>query len=86
MKKVKDILSKINDKNINSGEFNINNIQESKYKNGKYIGSVFNGLREGKGIYYYNNGDRQMVDFFGGHPIGKHVLFTNNGEIETINY
>ena len=35
---------------------------------------------------YYNDGDRQMGDCFDGHPIGKHVLFKNNGEIEIINY
>ena len=42
--------------------------------------------REGQGIYYYNNCDSQIGDFFDGHHIGKQVLFKNNGEIETINY
>ena len=41
---------------------NINNQQELKgAKNGikwRYVGQVVNGLREGKGIYYVNNGDR----------------------------
>ena len=27
------------------------------YKNGKYIGETKNGLKEGKGIYYWNNGE-----------------------------
>ena len=35
---------------------------------------------------YYNNGDRQIGDYFNDHPIGNHVLLKNNGEIETINY
>ena len=42
--------------------------------------------RDGKGIVYYKNRNRKIGDFFDGHPIGKHVLFKNNGEIETINY
>ena len=43
---------------------NINNIinnQEIKYNNGsriKYIGQVLNGVPEGKGIMYWDNGDR----------------------------
>ena len=58
VKKVKDILLKIEDsKNVNLGEFSINNIQELSYENGKYIGNVHNGLKEGKGIYYFNDGD-----------------------------
>ena len=34
------------------------NQQELKLENGRYVGQVLNGLREGKGIYYVNNGDR----------------------------
>ena len=44
---------------------NINNQQELKgIKNGynwRYVGQVVNGLREGKGIEYYNDGDRYEV-------------------------
>ena len=61
--KVKDILLKINDnKNVNLGEFNINNVQELNHENGKYIGNVKNGLKEGKGIMNYNDGDRYEGD------------------------
>ena len=63
IKKVKNILIKINDnKKINLGEFKVISIQELNYKNGKYIGKVNNGLREGKGIMNYNNGeDMKMI-------------------------
>ena len=41
---------------------------------------------EGKGIYYYNNGDREMGDYYNGNPIGKHVMLTRNGEVKINNY
>ena len=43
-----------------------NKINEKKEKineNGKYIGSLKNGLREGKGIMYWNDGDRYEGDW-----------------------
>ena len=64
IKKVKDILRQINDnKNINLEEFKIKSNQEIKYDNGKYIGSTYHGLREGKGIIYYNSGNRYEGDW-----------------------
>ena len=48
------------DLKINNINNNINN-QEIKYNNGsriKYIGQVLNGVPEGKGIMYWDNGDR----------------------------
>ena len=45
-----------------------------------------NDIKEGKGIYYYNNGDRQMGDYSNDKPIGKHVILTNDGQDETIEY
>ena len=45
-------------------QLNINNNNQLKnqivnYNNGeKYVGQIINGLREGKGNYYWNNGDR----------------------------
>ena len=41
---------------------------------------------EGKGILYFNNGDRMMGDYYNGKPIGKHVLLTKNGEVKTNYY
>ena len=32
--------------------------QTKIYNNGKYIGQTINNLREGKGIFYFSNGDR----------------------------
>ena len=40
------------------GKFSIDKDQEIKYDDGRYIGQVINGLKEVKGIYYYNNGDK----------------------------
>ena len=65
---------------------NINNQQELKGKNWRYVGQVVNGLREGKGIYYYHNGDRMMGDYYNGNRIGKQVMLTRNGEVKINNY
>ncbi len=42
--------------------------------------------REGKGIFYYNNDDRSMGDYYNDEPIRKHVLLTKNGEVEIYNH
>ena len=42
-------------------EININ--KEIQYNNGKYIGQVINGLKEGKGIMYRNDDDRYEGKF-----------------------
>ena len=61
---------------------NINNQQELKgIKNGynwRYIGQVVNGLREGKGIYYWNNGDRYEGEWKNGKMEGKGIYYYNN--------
>ena len=41
---------------------------------------------EGKGIYYFKNGDREMGDWKDDKDIGKHVKLCKNGEIKTKNY
>ena len=41
---------------------------------------------EGKGIYYYNDGSREMGDYLKGKRVGKHVLLLPDGEVETNNY
>ena len=51
-----------NQMNQNFKELKNNNNQVKKFKNGKYIGQVINGLKEGKGIYYQNN-DRYEGEF-----------------------
>ena len=80
---LKNQMNLLNQKiNIN----NINNQQELKLKNGRYVGQVVNGLREGKGIMYFHNGDRMMGDYYNHNPIGKHVILTRNGEVKINNY
>jgi len=59
---------------------NINNQQELIAVNGRYVGQVVNGLPEGKGIYYYNNGDRYEGDFRNGKAEGKGIYYYHNGE------
>ena len=62
---------------------NNNNIITNKteiYDNGKYIGEFKNGMRDGKGIYYWNNGDRYEGDFRNGKYEGKGIYYYNNGE------
>ena len=34
-----------------------------------------------KGIFYYNNGDREMGDYLNNNRIGMHVILSTNGEI-----
>ena len=41
---------------------------------------------EGKGIYYFNNGERIMGDYLNGSPKGKHFVLKKNGEIKIENY
>ena len=53
---LKNQMNLLNQKiNIN----NINNQQELKLKNGRYVGQVVNGLREGKGIEYWEDGEKE---------------------------
>ena len=83
---IRNDISSLNQKfdklNINNNIIN----KEIKYNNGRYVGQVVNGLKEGKGIYYYNNGDRRMGDYSNDKPIGRHALLTRNGEVKTVNY
>ena len=61
----------------------INN-QEIKYKDGRYIGEVVNGLAEGKGIFYANiepfKGNIYEGDFRNGLNEGKEIYYYNNGD------
>ena len=69
---------------------NINNQQELKgIKNGynwRYVGQVVNGLREGKGIEYYNNGDRYEGDYRNDNEEGKGIYYYHNGDREMGDY
>ena len=75
--KLENQISQLSQKlNIN----NINNQQELKGKNWRYVGQVVNGLREGKGIVYYNDGNRYEGDFRNGKREGKGIEYYNNGD------
>ena len=60
---------------------NINNQQELKgIKNGKkwrYVGQVVNGLREGKGICYWDDGDRYEGNYRNDKKEGKGIYYCN---------
>ena len=66
-KEIIDYISKLDtniNKNLNDIKNNINNInnknneQNKIYEDRRYIGQMIDGIREGKGIMYYNDGDR----------------------------
>ena len=59
---------------------NINNQQELKFDNRRYVGQVVNGLPEGKGIDYGNNGDKYEGDFRNGKPEGKGIYYFHFGD------
>ena len=63
---------------------NINNQQELKYDNAKYVGQVINGLREGKGIEYFQHepfkGDRYEGEFRNDIKEGKGIYYWNDGD------
>ena len=63
---------------------NINNNQELKgIKNGynwRYVGQAVNGLREGKGICYWDDGDRYEGDYKNDNKEGKGIYYFNDGD------
>ena len=73
-----DILSLYNQMNKRFDELKINE-QELKYEDGKYIGQINNGLKEGKGIYYFNNGDRYEGEWKKDIKEGKGIYFYKSG-------
>ena len=56
------------------------NYEEIKLENGKYVGQIINGIREGKGIRYWDNGDRYEGYFRNGEQEGKGIKYWNNGD------
>ena len=58
---------------------NINNNQELKYDDGKYIGQVINDEAEGKGIFYGDNVDKYKGEWRNGNKEGKGIYYWNNG-------
>jgi len=41
----------------------------------RYEGDLKNGKKEGKGIFYFYNGDKRKGDYLNDKPIGSHKLF-----------
>ena len=67
----------VNEKDIsNNIIINITKI----YNIGKYVGEYKNGKREGKGIFYYNNGNRYEGDFKNDKKEGKGKFYYNSGK------
>ena len=75
--RIKNIIVKIND--IKKNNNNLNN-QEIILKNGKYVGQIVNGLIEGKGTMFWDDGDRYEGDWKNGKMEGKGIYYCNNGD------
>ena len=54
--------------------------QIKDYENGRYEGEFKNGKREGKGIYYYKDGDRYEGEFKNDKYEGKGIYYYDDGD------
>ena len=80
--KLKNLLNENNEIITNKlNEIN-NSIKEIKYDDGRYVGQIVNGKKEGKGIYYWNDGDRYEGDFKNDKFEGKGIYYYKNGDRE----
>ena len=41
---------------------------------------------EGNGVYYFDNGDRMIGNYFNNNQIGIHAILTKNGEVKSKKY
>ena len=57
-----------------------------KYTDGYYEGDWKDDKREGKGVYYYFNGDREMGDYLDNKEIGTHAVLKANGKVSSNTY
>ena len=92
IKRISDIITKMNfiiNENKKTSELIINHISlihkqidqmNKKFDDGKYIGQVVNGLKEGKGIMYWNDGDRYEGEWRNHKKEGKGIYYFNNGD------
>ena len=55
-------------------------IKKRKWYRKNTLGDFRNGKPDGKGIEYYNNGDRYEGDFRNGKKEGKGIYYYNNGD------
>ena len=51
-----------------------------------YDGEFKLDKKQGKGIMYYANGDREMGDFMNDFPVGMHVKYCIDGKIKKVFY
>ena len=73
MKENEDLKNNITNNNI---------ITETKiYNNGKYVGEFKNGLKHGKGIFYYSNGDKYKGEWKNNYRDGKGAFYFKDGDI-----
>ena len=63
----------------NKDDKNDTNIKSRIYDDGTYYGDFKNNKREGKGIMYYNNGDKYEGDWKNDYMKGKGIMHYNNG-------
>ena len=79
--KLKNLLNENNIVLNNKLNENNNTIinKEIEYKRGRYVGQVVKGKREGKGIFYDNDGNRYEGDWKNDKMEGKGILYGNNG-------
>ena len=69
------------DNKIDKMQINVLNIKELTFNDGKYVGYVKNNkLAEGKGIYYYNNGEIYEGDWKNDKREGKGIYYFKNGD------
>ena len=45
-----------------------------------------NDVKEGSGVYYYQNGDREIGDYLNDAKTGKHILIDKSGKVVEKNY
>ena len=80
---ISSLENKMNGLNKKFDQLNINNNQLNNqiinYPNGRYVGQIINGLREGKGICYWENEDRYEGDYKNDKREGKGIYYYNSG-------
>ena len=76
-------LDDIQNKHFNNGSSNIKQkkMTEESYENGKYIGEMVNGKREGKGTYFFADGDVYEGEWKDGKKEGKGTYYFKDGDI-----
>ena len=76
-----DISSLYNQMNNRFDKLEINNNQEIRCLNGRYIGQVLYGMPEGKGLAYFESGNKYEGEFRNGKQEGKGIFYWINGDI-----